>query len=192
MNLNGAMNAGKVTLTSSSGIEETGSAILTATNLVGTAGGAVSLTHANQITTLGAFTDTGGAFSLTNAQALKQVGTLNTGGQVASLTTTAGAIAIDGKVEASTLTLDAKAGQLTESGTLERDRRRHDQRHRRHRHHPHQLPQRHRRHRNQPHQLRAGPDHAIGCKGRAPALVSATSTPLRVPPPPLRGPSPPP
>ena len=118
MNIAGAVTGGKVTLTSAGGLEETASGAITATTLVGSAAGTVNLSGANQIATLGNFTDTAGAFALTNGEALKQSGTLNAGSQTVSLTATAGNIAVDGTIEAGTLTLDSKAGALTESGAI--------------------------------------------------------------------------
>ena len=105
-------------LTSAGGLEETGSGAITATTLTGSAAGAVALGGSNKIVTLAGFTDTVGAFSLTNGEALKQAGTLNVGTNDAALTATAGNIAVNGTIEASTLTLDSQAGDLTESGSL--------------------------------------------------------------------------
>ena len=118
LGINGAVSGGKVTLISAGRIAESGAGAITATTLTGSAGGAVTLGGANHIATLASFTDTAGSFGLDNSQALAVTGTLNAGTFDVSLTTLAGNIAVNGTIAASTLSLNAQTGTLTESGSL--------------------------------------------------------------------------
>ena len=103
-----------VTLTSAGSISEPVGGSITANLLTGSALGAVTLTRSNQIVELGDF-NSGGDFKLTNQQALTQSGVLNAGGVNVSLTTSTGDIAVNGEIDASSLTLRAITGALTEA-----------------------------------------------------------------------------
>jgi hypothetical protein len=109
LTLGGNMTAAgnTVTLTATGAIDQT-AGIITAATLTGSSVGGATLTRANRVAALGAFTDTGAGnvtgFNFTDAQALSTTGAVQTSGGIA-LTTTGGT--------SSSLTL---GGNLTATG----------------------------------------------------------------------------
>jgi len=103
-------------LSLTSGGALTASGKLEAASLTGAANGAVTLTGANQIGTLGAFTDgtSGATFSFTDGQALSVTGPVTVASGSVSLTTTTGNINVAGPITTKTLTL-VSAGQALET-----------------------------------------------------------------------------
>jgi hypothetical protein len=114
----GAILANDLSLVSAGTLVEASGGTITASRLAGSAQGEVLLGQANHIATLDSFTGAAGNFTLADSQALAQAGTLNAGGYDIALTTSAGNITVDGTIEASTLTLDARAGALAESSAI--------------------------------------------------------------------------
>ena len=77
-----------VDLVSAGTLTQNGAGIITATTLTGSTNRSATLSDANAIANLGAFTTNNGAFSLTDAAALTVTGLVNTGTGGLSLTTT--------------------------------------------------------------------------------------------------------
>ena len=116
LNQNIGAGTGNVTLTAAGGINQTGGSITAATLTGSSSGGAAtSLTNANLVTNLGAFSSNGPSFAFTNNQALTTTGVLNAAGNLA-LTTTTGGLTLGANVSASgsTVTL-ISAGTIGQS-----------------------------------------------------------------------------
>ena len=113
--LTGTLDAATANLNAATTLKETGSGLINATNLQGSAGGAVTLNGSNMIGNITGFTDTGGDFILNDGQALTLTGTFDGTGRAITLTATSGKIAVNGTVKAATLSLTSVAADLTES-----------------------------------------------------------------------------
>ena len=116
LNQNIGAGTGNVTLTAAGGINQTGGSITAATLTGSSSGGAAtSLTNANLVTNLGAFSSNGPSFAFTNNQALTTTGVLNAAGNLA-LTTTTGDLTLGANVSSSVnkLTL-VSAGTIGQS-----------------------------------------------------------------------------
>ena len=101
LNQNIGAGTGNVTLTAAGGINQTGGSITAATLTGSSSGGAAtSLTNANLVTNLGAFSSNGPSFAFTNNQALTTTGVLNAAGNLA-LTTTTGDLTLGANVSSS-------------------------------------------------------------------------------------------
>ena len=103
-----------LSLTSAGTIGQASAGVLTAATLTGSSAGSTTLTAANQIGSLGAFTSSG-SFSLTDAQSLTVGGVLNVTGGNASLATTGSGhnLTVNAAVSDSGHTLS-----LTSAGTI--------------------------------------------------------------------------
>ncbi|WP_430389968.1 beta strand repeat-containing protein [Dyella sp. 20L07] len=122
--LNGAVNAGsgQVVLSSQQAITQTANSgsspasVITAATLSGSSIGSTTLTQANQIQSVSSFSS-GNSFSLTNgAGASLQVGGLTVSGGSVALGTAAGSnLALNGNVNAQSLSLSS-GGAITQSG----------------------------------------------------------------------------
>ncbi len=111
----GVTTSGALTLTLAGTISESGTGAIAAASLTGSSVGGATLSGANQIATLDAFTNTGaGGFSLGDGEALTVAGPLNAGTGNIALETTGGGIAIDTALSAPTLVLSS-TGSVTQS-----------------------------------------------------------------------------
>jgi filamentous hemagglutinin family protein len=107
-----------VDLVASGEIGESGSGLITAPMLTGSSSGGTSLSSANLITDLEAFSNTGtGGLSVTNAKALTVTGAVNSGSGALTLTTTGAghSITVDDALTATTTVDLASAGTITQS-----------------------------------------------------------------------------
>jgi filamentous hemagglutinin family protein len=111
-------NGGSTALTSAGTIAEGSVGSLTTGTLTGSAAGTTMLNGANQVTTLGAFTDTGGNFALTDGRSLTVLGTMNTGTKNLTLQTTSGDLVISGPIDGNTVTLGSAAGEVDGTGAI--------------------------------------------------------------------------
>ena len=119
LTINGALSGDSTKLAATGTIGEGGSGSIRASTLTGQSGGATTLTGANHVDSLGAFTANGLAF--TNGKALTLAGPVD-GGASVNLTTTAGDLAINGKLSGKTTTL-VSAGGIVEGmgGSIKAD-----------------------------------------------------------------------
>ena len=107
---------GSAILNSAGTLVESGSGAISASSLTGGAGGATTLNGANQIASLGAFTNTGGAFALTDDEGLTISGVLNAGTHAVTLADTATLGESTGSIEAGTLTGSSAGGATLNGG----------------------------------------------------------------------------
>ncbi|MGN2244171.1 filamentous hemagglutinin N-terminal domain-containing protein [Frateuria sp. GZRR33] len=108
--INGSLTGDTTTLAVSGNISEGSAGSITTHMLTGHATGAVALTGANRLDTLGQFTAAG--FALSNGPSLTVTGPLD-GGASVSLTTTRGDLLINGQVSGKATTL-VSSGAITE------------------------------------------------------------------------------
>ncbi len=141
LTVNGAVNSGTgdLTLTTTSGniaiknqltaggvanlnsagtLVESGSGAISASSLTGGAAGATTLTGANQIGSLGAFSNTGGNFALTDDESLTVSGTLNASSYGVTLVDTGTIGETTGAIDSGTLT-GSSSGGATLNGSNE-------------------------------------------------------------------------
>jgi hypothetical protein len=110
--------SGQAILDSAGTLTESGSGSISAGSLAGSSVGGVTLTDANQIVTLDAFTNTGsGGFALTDGRSLTVGGAVNPGSGTLALTTTSGNLAIDAALNASTMVLSS-TGMVTQNQAI--------------------------------------------------------------------------
>ncbi|MGN2253712.1 beta strand repeat-containing protein [Frateuria sp. GZRe12] len=106
--INGSLTGDTTTLAVTGNISEGSAGSITAHTLTGQASGAVALTGANRLDTLGEFRSAG--FALSNGPSLTVTGPLD-GGAIVNLTTTRGDLLINGQVS-------GKATRLVSSGAI--------------------------------------------------------------------------
>jgi len=108
--INGSLTGDTTTLAVTGSISESGTGSINAHTLTGHASGAVALTGANRLDTLGEFSADG--FTLSNGPSLTVTGPLD-GGASVNLTTTRGDLLINGQVTGKATTL-VSSGAITE------------------------------------------------------------------------------
>ncbi len=113
-----ALTGHTVTLTSAARILSNSGGQITATTLTGSSHGTVTLSAANAIADLGAFTTANNAFHLTDAHGLTLTGVVDTGTGNLALTTTGSGhnLVIDQALTGHTVTLTSAAQILSNSG----------------------------------------------------------------------------
>ena len=109
---------GNAILNSSGTLVESGSGAISASSLTGGASGVTTLNGANQITSLGAFSNTGGNFALTDDEGLAISGTLNASSYGVTLVDTGTIGESTGTIDAGSLTGSSNGG-TTLNGTNE-------------------------------------------------------------------------
>ncbi len=117
--------SGTVRLDAAGAISEGGSGAITASTLTGSSHGAVTLSAANTIADMGAFTTANNAFHLTDAHGLTLTGAVNAGTGNLALTTTGSRhnLVVDQALTGHVVTLTSAARILSNSGARSRLRR---------------------------------------------------------------------